>query len=177
MTVDGRCHRNECLKAADCRWLEQPRMKRLFADFISCSLWGTTISWLNADCILSDTAEEEWRYAGWAADLALKTSVAALNLIRSCTVASSAILSSWQFSDSGPRQCDRNRMADFALLVTCQVTDSPHCVMALLLTDCVVTSVPNDTCLSPCCCCCSLGQGSSLLWTHTLRPFVTGPLR
>jgi len=69
-------------------------MKRLFADFISCSLRGTTISWLNADCILSDTAEEEWRYAGWAADSALKTSVAALNLIRSCIVASSAILSS-----------------------------------------------------------------------------------
>jgi len=25
--------------------------------------------------------------------------------------------------------------------------------------------------------CCSFGQGSSLLWTHTLRPFVTSLLR
>jgi len=24
---------------------------------------------------------------------------------------------------------------------------------------------------------CSFGQGSSLLWTHTLRPFIAGPLR
>jgi len=27
-----------------------------------------------------------------------------------------------------------------------------------------------------CCCCCSFGQGSSLLWTHTLRPFYSRPI-
>ena len=26
------------------------------------------------------------------------------------------------------------------------------------------------------CCCCSFGQGSSLLWTHTLRPFSNRPI-
>jgi len=30
--------------------------------------------------------------------------------------------------------------------------------------------------LPGCCCCCSFGQGSSLPWAHTLRPFYNRPI-
>ena len=63
-----------------------------------------------------------------------------------------------------------NNINNFFIISRFQLTSVPYSDCTVPYSHSVITEPLLSIYLS-------FGQGSSLLWTHTLRPFIAGPLR